>query len=428
MPRRELPPAIVVAGHTMALGVVRALGEAGVPVHVARYDPRDMAHASRYARDAVVIPPPAREAEHVEALVALARRLGGGLLVPASDEAVVALARNRARLSRHAKVAAPPWDVVRNFIEKRRTYALAEKAGVPAPRTVVPRSVAEARAAAAELGYPLLVKPSQSHLFYERFRRKMVVVPDPRALVDRLEEAWEAGLEVVLQELVPGDDTEVVNYNAYLVDGRPVAEFTARQLRKAPPHLGSPRVVRSERIDAVIGPGRAMLRAIGLQTGFACSEFKRDPRDGRYRIVDVNGRHNLSGILAVRCGVSFPLIQYRHLVLGEVPRRPPSFQEGVYWTDVVRDVGYGLRYLLHERLAPWTWLAPYLGPGCDAILDRRDLRPFLVRCGSLVRGALGRAVPLEPPALNPPAPAAAGGAQAGRGRAVAATRGAPAAR
>ncbi len=41
-------PALVVSGHTMALAVVRALGEAGVPVVVLHYDARDFAQASRY--------------------------------------------------------------------------------------------------------------------------------------------------------------------------------------------------------------------------------------------------------------------------------------------------------------------------------------------------------------------------------------------
>jgi predicted ATP-grasp superfamily ATP-dependent carboligase len=371
----------------MALGVVRALGEAGVPVVVAHYDRRDMAHVSRHAREAVAVPPPhSHEDDFVEALVALAARLGGSLLVPASDEAVVALSRNRARLARHYVVAAPAWDVVRTFIEKRRTYEVAEAAGVPAPATAVPRSLEEARSAAARIGFPLLLKPSQSHLFYERFRRKMVVVPSMRELTARFGEAQAAGLEVLVQEIVPGPDTEVVNYNAYFWEGRPLVEFTARQIRKAPPHFGSPRVVRSERVEGVLGPGRAMLRAIGLD-GFACSEFKRDPRDGRYKIVDVNGRHNLSGLLAVRCGVNFPLLQYRHLVHGELPR-PTPFRDGVYWTDVVRDLGYGLRFPLEDHQAPWTYLAPYFRPHCDAIFDRTDLGPFLTRCGTLLRAAL----------------------------------------
>jgi predicted ATP-grasp superfamily ATP-dependent carboligase len=374
----------------MALGVVRALGEAGIPVFVAGYDRRDIAHASRYVKQAFTVPhPQKREAELVQALVGLAGAAGGGLLVPASDEAVVALSRNAARLAPHYVVATPPWEVVRTFIEKRRTYELAVEAGVPVPATFVPRSLEEAEDAARRIGFPVLLKPSQSHLFLERFRRKMLVIRGMAELVARFEEVRAAGLEVLIQDIIPGPDSEVVNYNAYFWQGRPLLEFTARQLRKAPPHFGSPRVVRSERIEGVLGPGRAMLGALGFE-GFACSELKRDPRDGRYKIVDVNGRHNLSGLLAVRCGVNFPLAQYRHLLHGELPR-PASFTEGVYWTDLVRDAGYGLRYLLHERHPPWAQLAPYLGRGCDAILDRSDLRPFLVRCGALLRPAVARA-------------------------------------
>jgi predicted ATP-grasp superfamily ATP-dependent carboligase len=257
--------------------------------------------------------------------------------------------------------------------------------GVPAPATAAPRSLADAKDAAARFGFPLLLKPSQSHLFFQRFHRKMMVIHGMRELAERLEETRAAGLEMLVQGIVPGADTEVVNYNAYFSEGRALVEFTARHIRKAPPHFGSPRVVRSERIDEVFEPGRAILRAVGLE-GFACCEFKRDARDDRYKIVDVNGRHNLSGLLAVRCGVNFPLLQYRHLLYGELPR-PVRFREGVYWTDFVRDAGYGLRWLLHERLAPWTFLEPYARPGCDAIFDRSDMGPFLSRCGNLLCSA-----------------------------------------
>ncbi len=389
-------PAVVVSAHTMALGVVRALGEAGVPVFVMHHDPRDMAHVSRHVKGAFQVPPPHREEKaFVRALLGHGERLRGAMLVPASDGALAAISRNRALLERDYVVACPEWVVARRFIEKRCTYALAADVGLAAPVTVEVRSAEEARDAAARLGFPLLVKPSQSHLYYARFHRKMVEVRDVDSLVEHVSAARAAGLDVVLQELVPGADSEVVNYNAYAWGGRPLVEFTARQLRKAPPRLGSPRVVVSERIEAVLEPGRRILAALGIE-GFACTELKRDPRDGRYKVLDVNGRHNLSGLLAVRCGINFPLIEYRHRMNGELPRALP-FREGVYWTDVFRDVGYGLRYALEERCTLRAFLAPYLGPGCDAILDRRDLRPFLARARYLAGSAVREMVPRSRP-------------------------------
>ncbi len=380
-------PAIVVAGHTMALGVVRALGKSGVPVVVMHWDARDMAHVSRHVAAEYQVPPPQHdEARFVEALLAQAAALEGGVLVPASDDAVVALSRNKAALGARYVVAAPDLEVVKGFIEKRRTYALAEAGGVPAPRTRVPATDAEAADAGRELGFPLLVKPSQSHLYYERFHKKMEVVRTEQDLLARLAAARAAGLEVLVQEIVPGPDTAVVNYNAYGVEGRPLVEFTARQLRKAPPRFGSPRVVVSERVEEALVAGRALFRAMRLD-GFACCEFKRDARDGAYRIVDVNGRHNLSGLLAVRCGINFPLIQYRHLTTGELPP-PAEFRTGVYWVDVFRDAAYSVRHLLDERLSPWAYLEPYLRPNCDATFELNDLRPFLARARWVGRHAL----------------------------------------
>jgi predicted ATP-grasp superfamily ATP-dependent carboligase len=389
---RDQVRVVVLSGHTMALGAVRALGEAGVPVEVLHHDDRDMAHVSRHVRAQARVPPPLEdEAGFVEAVLRHGERLGGAMLLPASDEAIAATARHRAALAATYLVACPPWELARNFLEKARTYALAAAAGVGTPRTLAPASVAEARDFARRIGLPLLVKPSQSHLYFERFRRKMTRVGDPQALGARVGEALDAGLEVMLQELIPGPDTEVVNYNAYAREGLGLVEFTARQLRKAPPRLGSPRVVVSERLPALLEPGRSTLRALGID-GFACCEFKRDPRDGTYKILDVNGRPNLSGLLAVRCGINFPLLQYRHLVHGEVPAAA-GFREGVHWTDFYRDAGYGVLHLLEEHHAPWAYAAPYLAPHCDATFDLRDPAPFLLRGWKLAGEALAALLP-----------------------------------
>jgi D-aspartate ligase len=383
-------PVVVVSAHTMALGVVRALGEAGVPVFVLHHDERDLAHASRYVRAEFVIPAPhTHESEFVEAVVRHADRFRGGMLLPASDEAVATVSRHKEILARYYVVACPEWAVTRNFIEKTRTYALAAKAGVATPATFEPASIDEAREAARRVGFPLLVKPSQSHLFYDLFKRKMVRVNDMAELVQHFGEARRAGVDVVVQEVVPGADSNVVNYNAYAWGGRFLVEFTARQIRKAPPRFGSPRVVVSERIEEVLEPGRSTLRALGFQ-GFACSEFKRDPRDGRFKILDVNGRPNLSGLLAVRSGINFPLLQYRHLMYGELPREVP-FTDGVYWTDVLRDAAYSLRYLLEEHYSPWDYIAPYVRRRrCDAVFDRLDMRPFLARSKNLASSLFRR--------------------------------------
>jgi D-aspartate ligase len=377
-------PAVVVSGHTMALAVVRALGEAGVPVAVIHYDERDMAQASRYVVANIRVPHPVHdEGRFIEALIEAGRRFDGAILIPASDESTVAVSRHKMLLGDRYVVACPDWDITERFIDKTKTYALADLAGVPVPRTVVLGGQEDLKSCAAEIGFPLLLKPAESHMFYEHFKRKMFRAETFDELSNCYARAAEAGLKVMLQEIVPGSDSSVVNYNAYVWNGRALVEFTARQLRKGPPAFGSPRVAISERIPEVVEPGRKVLGAMGFH-GFACTEFKLDDRDGKYKLLEVNGRHNLSGMLAVRCGVNFPLMHYQHLAEGVIPTGTTA-QPGIYWTDVFRDVGYSLAYLRRERFRPTDYLAPYARRHCDAILDRRDTGPAWARFRYLVR-------------------------------------------
>jgi D-aspartate ligase len=384
-------PAVVVSGFTMGLAVIRALGEQGVPVVLVRYDDTDMGQASRYVREVVHAPHPAKEEEaFVERLLAVAPRYDRGLLIPASDAGLVAISKHKQELEDGYVVAATDWDVTRLFIEKRETYALAEKLGVAAPKTTTPLSLEEAERYAENAMYPCLVKPSQGHLYKARIGVKMKRADGRDALLRAYREAEAAGLEVMLQELIPGPDGDGANHNAYVWDGRVLVEHTARKLRGSPPQLGSPRVARSELVPEILEPGRAILDAMGF-SGFACTEFKRDDRDGRWKLMEVNGRANLSGMLAVRSGVNFPLLQYRHLIDGIEPSSR-GFRSGVCWTDVVRDMSCNVAYAGREGYGLRELIAPYRRPHVDAIWDARDPRPFFVRLWNVARGGLGAAL------------------------------------
>ncbi len=379
--------AIVLSGHTMALGVVRALGREGIPVVVMHYDRRDMAHVSRYVSEHMLIPHPEKEeALFVAFLRSAAQLLGGGVLIPASDESLAAVSRHKALLAEDYVVACPEWEIAKRFIDKKETYALAEQHGVPAPRTLVPRSEQEVVRYATDIEFPCLVKPCQSHLFYDRFKRKMIRVEDLDQMLAAYRAAAEAGLEVMLQEIIPGGDCEVVNYNAYVWGGRSLVEFTTEHVRNAPPFFGSPRVVLSKKIPEVIEPGRKILQAMQFY-GYACTEFKRDPRDGVFKLMEVNGRHNLSTLLAPRCGINFPWLEYRHLVHGEIPAAA-DFETGIYWVDTTRDLGYSISHFRQEMYTPAQYLRPYFKPHVFAIADRNDFEPFAKRVAFLAREAL----------------------------------------
>jgi len=375
----KMKPAVVLSGHTMALGVVRSLGIKGVPVIMVHYDEKDMGHVSKYITHSFISPHPERQEEQfVDFLVESAERFKGGVLFPVSDETVVAVSRHKDRLKKHYIIACPEWDIVSQYIDKKYTYTLADASSVPAPKTIVPQSLDDVINYSQQVDFPCLVKPSQSHLFYAHFKRKMFPVDNADQMISIYQQADAAGLEVMLQEIIPGDDVDVVNYNAYFWDGQPLVEFTSEHIRNAPPWWGSPRVALSKSIPEVIEPGRKILQAMKFY-GYACTEFKKDARDGLYKLMEVNGRHNLSTLLSVHCGINFPWLQYRHLVENEIPAAS-DFKTDIYWVDITRDVGYSLLYLRQERYSLAQYLRPYFKPHVFAIFDLSDIRPFIKRC------------------------------------------------
>ncbi len=374
-----MKPALVVSCYTMGLGVIRSLGERGVPIVAVQFDRRDIAQHSRHVVDVHHVPAPDRHEEaFVASLVELGRRYPGAFLVPAHDAPLVAIARHRRLLGESLVVAAPEWETVHRCIDKSQTYRVAAEAGVPVPRLVTPGSIEELETGIEEIGLPLLVKPSWSHLFVHEFGTKMVHATTAAEARGAFERSAVAGLEVMLQEVIPGPPSAGVNLNSYTVAGEPVAEFTARKVRNSPSQWGSPRVAVSEYVEEVREPGRKLMRALGIE-GFANSEWKQDERDGIYKLMEVNARHNLSSLLAVRCGVDFPWIDYRFRMNGAIPEPPDRAEQGRYWIDLVRDLAASLGDMRDGRLTVGDFLRPYFRPHVGAHWSWRDPWPGLAR-------------------------------------------------
>lgn len=382
-------PAIVLGTHTMGLGVIRALGSMGIPIIAIYYDSKDMGYVSRYVKESVRAPDPEKFADQfLELVILTASRFDSSLVFPVSDETMELVSRNKNVLDEYCTTACTEWKITHQFINKKYTYALADAIGVPAPITIVPKSLEDVEKYGQTIEYPCLVKPTLSHYYYKKFNKKMVRVNNIDQMIGAYRQASDVGLEVMLQEIIPGDDALGVNYNSYFWKNQPLVEFTAQQVRNAPPIFGSPCVAVSKNIPEVIEPGRKILRAMGFY-GYSCTEFKKDPRDGVYKLMEVNGRHNLSTLLAVECGINFPWIHYTHLVEGELPS-VNDFRENVFWIDIIRDIAYGGSYM-KSKGSLFQFVHPYLGSHVFAIIDFKDLKPFIQRCFYLVKRALNNA-------------------------------------
>jgi D-aspartate ligase len=362
----KTPALVVDVGWVNGLAAIRSLGRAGVPVLALDHRRSALGFRSRYAQP-VLCPDPQDE----EAFVAFLAELeldAPAPVFPTHDEPLNAIARGASRLDGRFLYPFPSWEVLSRIQSKRAQLETAQALGIETPRWSAPASAAQARGAAEELGLPVLVKPSSTEGFKRRFGRQAFRC-ETAAQVERAY-ADTGPYEPLLQEVVPGGDTELYTLGSYLApDGEPLGLFCGRKLRQTPPGVGTCRVGEAVWVEEVVQQGLELLRALG-HTGLSQVEFKRDPRDARFRLMEVNPRLWQWHGLAAACGVDLTRIAYEDLV-GERPA--PVSMNG------------RRRRRWAITLLPGESPAPQRPPYVDAVFARDDLKPALVQVARLLR-------------------------------------------
>jgi D-aspartate ligase len=362
-------PAVVLdVGWVNGLAAIRSLGRAGASVVAVDHRPWALGLRSRFAIPLVAPAPGADEEEFLSTLVRLGDALGRPAPVfPTHDEVLNAVARHAGQLGERFLYPFPAWSSLQRIQSKRFQLETAQAAGVDVPGTGHPRSASEAVALAEDLGYPVLVKPADPVEFKRRHRRQAFRC-ETRA---ELEEAYALAEphEPMVQELVPGGDDALYTLGSYVSEsGEPLGVFCGRKLRQTPPTVGTCRVGEAVWVPEVVEAGLRFLGALEYR-GVSQVEFKRDARDGRYKLMEINPRLYQWHGLAAACGVDLPALAYRDL-LG-LPRAPVEMQgAGKRWA---------ITLLAGERPAPQR--PPYV----DAVLALDDLRPAAAYAARLVR-------------------------------------------
>jgi predicted ATP-grasp superfamily ATP-dependent carboligase len=377
----RLPGAVVLGGDYQGLGIARSLGRRGVPVSVVD-DERSPAAVSRHVAHHVRVPDLHDDEAVVTALERLAasRDVEGWVLYATRDENVAALARHSDRLASY-RVSAPDWSAVRVCWDKRETYRLAARLGVDHPRTWVPRDLAELE----DPRFPLVVKPAIKEHFFYATGEKAWRVDGPAELADAYTRAVAitGPGEIMLQELIPGGGSEQYSWCGLVSRGRPVAVMTVRRRRQHPSDFGrASTYVETVDLPELDEPSERFLGALDYD-GLVEVEYKRDPRDGSFRLLDVNARTWGYHSLGAAAGVDFPWLLHRYQAGAGVPEQPVRTRPGVRWVRLATDVPNALRDVAAGTLRPLEYLRTLPHADTEAVFSARDPWPWFYEAALL---------------------------------------------
>lgn len=378
------PGAVIIGGDYLGLGIARRLGRQGVPICVLD-DERSIARFSRYTSYAVRAEDLRDEQATIDALLNMGRRLGldGWVLYPTKDEIVAAISKHRDELTPLYRVPVPEWEKIRWASDKRNTYELARRVGVPAPRTWYPRSTGDLARIDGEP--PFAVKPAiKQHFIYETGAKawRADSRPELARLFVRACEVTRHDDEVMVQELIPGDGHFQFAFCAFFRDGSSVGSMVARRVRQHPPEFGRA-TTYAETVDlpALRARSERLLRAIEYY-GLAELEYKQDPRDGEYKLLDFNARAWGYHTLGPSAGVDFPLLLFQDQ-LGR-PVLPQRARPGVHWVRLTTDLPTAAVEISAGRLRPREFLRTIVRDAdVEAVFSGRDPGPGLAEVALL---------------------------------------------
>jgi len=377
-------PAIFLGGRIMGLTAIRALAKRNIPTILLYHNSDDYAKSSKYVTRSIKVPHPENEEkEFLHFLFELGSELKDSVLFPCSDKYLMTVAKNKEALQKYFKVACNNYDVISVLIDKKYIYSITQSKNIPTPKSIASNNSEEAINFANEIGFPCLVKPSKSHLYAKVFDKKMAKVNDINSLQSEISKAGSAGLDVIIQEYIPGKDDTNYSYWGYRVDGNFYGEATAQKIRNDPPETGSPRLQVTKDVPELIPAAREILNAINYE-GYANVEFKKDTRINKYKFLEINPGINRCMLQAIKGGIDYPWIIYDHLTSGNLPGEIKC-KEGIYWIDLAKDVIRSFQYRKIEKYSLKEYIKPYLKTHVFAVLSLSDPKPFIKRSSEFVK-------------------------------------------
>lgn len=243
-------------------------------------------------------------------IMALAEAWQATYLLAVGESDLLFLNRHREALETKIKLLIPSADKLAQVLDKAVCQAHARAVGIEVPRTLLVSSLDEARAAASELSYPVVLKWADPNRVASGLAKaglalvKTAYAQNTAALLDRLTPYAPLAAFPMIQEYCPGHGLGQM----FLVEeGRVLLEFQHERLHEWPPEGGVSTLCRSvplSRHREARARSRALLARLRW-SGVAMVEYRYDPGDERYYFMEINGRFWGSLPLAIAAGVPF---------------------------------------------------------------------------------------------------------------------------
>lgn len=341
------PCAIVISEGMNGLGMLRSLGQEGVPCYLITTSESRYLARCRYAT-AVAITETQSDTELLGLIKGFGQR--GSVIIVGTDQYMDFLVRQRDRLSADYSFFLPDPGVFNTLVDKKLEIERMREIDVPLPESHIDlNSIVD-----DELDFPQILKP-RTFEYLEELGAKNLIIGSERDFVE-FRERFSGRLDhYVMQKVIGGSDDRLWVCNCTFNENcELVSVFVFQRFRTTPPHFGVTSVAVSRYNDTIVQHVTAIGHNLGY-TGPAMFEFKLDPADQLFKYIEINPRIGMCNYFDTRCGVNNVFNTY--CLAAGLPLPPQSRQiESTIFINLLPDV----KARLQDGESSWAIAASYL--------------------------------------------------------------------
>jgi len=383
---------ILGCNYYIGLSIIRCLGVHGIHTVAVDYsDHHAYGARSKYTSERLISPHYKEDEEaFVRFLIDYASRQSAPpVLFPCHDHYVEIIDRHLHELKSYYLIPQTEQGLYTKLMNKETLERLAREHGVAMPETVRTNDPEFKEKIDRDIRFPCIVKPVDSPAFVAKFRRKIFKVHNHEELREAIDKAQQAGLEVIVQRIIPGFDDHMHTFDAYLnQEGKVTHWTTCQKLRQYPINFGASVYTRQKHVPELYEIGRKFLEGIGYK-GFIEIEFKKDAETGVFYLIECNVRTTNFNHMLYKVGLNFPYIAYMELTGNPLPPKAVDKDVNRVFWYLYEDLFAIRDYLRTRQLTLGQILRSLRLRKAYAIRDIRDPKPGFAFAG-IVLGKLFR--------------------------------------
>jgi len=290
----------------VGLACIRSLGKQGI--YISCLNPRYMSPTlhSKYCKEIFISPHYLEKGKFLEYLVKILNREKFDVLLPYREEIIEVIYEALDDIERNTNVALPPKESFSITIDKEKTYNFCRVEKVYIPRTKIIRGYDDLLSTLSSIDYPCVIKHTKGHyirgLLYafcdknikKRFLKMLAI------------ESYSKNDTFLVQEYIEGEEYSI---HAIFNHGSPLVLFTYKKLRMLPIMGGTTAKAQSVLNDELCKISSKLLKKLKWH-GVVNIDYKKDKKDGKFKLLDINPRFSDSIEVAVKSGVNLPYLYY----------------------------------------------------------------------------------------------------------------------